>query len=133
MPQPPPLYAPRYLSGTASADTRVIQVEMMNDRPETRARVEAVFNNYAQLVQVVGIKPVSTRVFQVLVAAAPRSQLGIDTTAYNLARDMALIQSARAQVLSISQLSGLGSAYDFAQYSDIIDSPKFSLGAIYSY
>ncbi len=128
MPQPPPLYAPRYLSGMSSPDTRVIQVEMMDEKPDTRARVESVFKNYAQLVQVVGMKPISSKIFQVLVSAAPRAQLGIDTTAYNLARDMALIQSARAQVLSISQL---GSAYDFMQYSDIIGSKQFSLGYFY--
>ena len=109
MPQPPPLYAPRYLSAVpAMPRTRAIRVVMQNSSPNTLARVKSVFANYAQLVSVIGIKKESDTSFVATVAAAPRSELDINVTAYNLARDMATIQSARAEVLGEDMMSGLG-------------------------
>ncbi len=109
MPQPPPLYAPRYLSAAPAMPTmRRIRVVMQDSQPQTLARVKSVFANYAQLVKVVGMQKESPVSFIATVVAAPMSELDINTTAYNLARDMALIQSARAQVLGDDTIAGLG-------------------------
>ena len=88
--------------------TRAIRVVMQNSSPDTLARVKSVFANYSQLVSVVSIKKAGPTSFVAQVMAAPRSELDINVTAYNLARDMATIQSARAEVLGEDMMSGLG-------------------------